>query len=261
MMTLTASVFVASLLGSLHCAGMCGAFLAVAVHSPGAKPSSRLRTQAAYHLGRLVTYVALGIAAGGAGALVDLGSTLSGVGPVAALVAGATMVLFGLVTVLRIAGVSVPRFRAPRFMQSTLLRGHQFASRFGPTARASLIGLFTTLLPCGWLYAFAIVAAGTASPLRGGLVMVVFWAGTLPVLIALGTGVQQLLGSLGRRMPLITSIAVIAAGIYTLSGRAMMDVNRIAARSTDPISHQGHTDHEGPATIDSTPACCAEGEP
>lgn len=251
MTTLVTSVFLASLLGSLHCAGMCGAFLAIAIHSPGDKPQPRWRPQAAYHLGRLMTYVALGVAAGAAGALLDLGSTLSGIGPVAASIAGATMILFGLVTVLRYAGASVPRVKPPAFMQSMLMRGHQFATGFGPLTRASLIGLFTTLLPCGWLYAFAIVAAGTASPLVGGVVMVVFWAGTLPILVALGTGVQQLLGSLGKRMPLITSLAVIAAGAYTLSGRAMLNVNQIAARTHDPIAR---TEAASPA--DSTPACC-----
>jgi sulfite exporter TauE/SafE len=260
MMTLVVSVFLASLLGSLHCAGMCGAFLAVAIHSPGEKKIARWRPQAAYHLGRLITYVALGIAAGTAGALLNLGSTLTGVGPIAASIAGATMIVFGLVTVLRYAGVSVPRFRPPVFMQATLMRGHQFATRFGPMARASLIGLFTTLLPCGWLYAFAVVAAGTASPLVGGLVMIVFWAGTLPILIALGTGVQQLLGSLGKRMPLITSLAVIAAGAYTLSGRAMMNVNRIAARTHDPLAHLSATTESSGSvsTVDSTPACCVK---
>ena len=255
MTTLVTSVFLASLLGSLHCAGMCGAFLAIAVHSPGEKQVARWRPQAAYHLGRLVTYVVLGVAAGAAGALIDLGSTLSGVGPIAASIAGATMILFGLVTVLRYAGATVPRVRPPAFMQSMLMKGHGLAMGYGPLVRAWLIGLFTTLLPCGWLYAFAVVAAGTASPLLGGIVMVVFWGGTLPILVALGTGVQQLLGSLGRRMPLITSIAVIAAGIYTLSGRALMDVNQIAARTHDPISApQAATD----SASDSTPACCVK---
>lgn len=249
MIALAMSVFVASLLGSLHCAGMCGAFLAVAIHTPGDRPTPKWKTQSAYHMGRLITYILLGIAAGTAGALLDLGSSLSGIGPIAASIAGATMILFGLVTVMRLAGVSLPRFTPPAAMQAMLMRGHQFAARFGATSRAGLIGLLTTLLPCGWLYAFAVVAAGTASPLRGGLVMIVFWAGTLPVLVALGTGVQHLMGSVGKRLPLVTSLVVIAAGIYTLTGRTMLDVNAIAARTMDPIH---------PAAVSSKPACCAE---
>lgn len=252
MMTLAVSVFLASLLGSLHCAGMCGAFLAVAIHSPGEARTPRWRPHAAYHLGRLVTYIGLGIAAGAAGALLDLGSTLTGIGPIAASVAGATMIVFGIVTLLRVLGVSVPRFRPPAFMQSLLLKGHQFSAHFGPSVRATLIGLFTTLLPCGWLYAFVIVAAGTASPLRGGAVMIVFWLGTLPVLVAIGTGVQHLLGALGKRMPLITSLTVILAGAYTLSGRAMLNVNRIAANTTSPLAASTATPQS------STPACCVE---
>ncbi len=253
MMAMAISVFLASLLGSLHCAGMCGAFLAVAIHAPGEQVTARWRPQAAYHVGRLITYASLGVASGAAGALIDLGSTLTGIGPIAMSIAGATMILFGLMTLLRVLGVSVPRFRPPAFMQSMLINGHQFSLRFGTTVRASLIGLFTTLVPCGWLYAFAIVAASTSSPIRGGLVMIVFWAGTLPMLVALGTGIRSLLGALGKHMPLITSLTVIAAGIYTLSGRAMMNVGNIIARTNNPLI-QTTTD----SAADSSPACCAK---
>ena len=73
MWPLITSVFVASLLGSLHCAGMCGAFVAFAVgiDDPDAA-RKRARLHAAYNLGRLVTYSVLGAIAGAIGGALDL---------------------------------------------------------------------------------------------------------------------------------------------------------------------------------------------
>src|SRR5206468_320502 len=98
MTALVLGVFLASLLGSLHCAGMCGAFLAIAVTGvgPGESRPRQFPLQAAYHLGRLATYTALGLAAGAAGRLLDLTSVLAGARPVAATLAGATLLAFGL---------------------------------------------------------------------------------------------------------------------------------------------------------------------
>lgn len=57
-----------------------------------------------------------------------------------------------------------------------------------PVVRAAATGLFTTLLPCGWLYAFVVTAAGTGSgtPLHGAALMAVFWLGTLPMMLTVG---------------------------------------------------------------------------
>ena len=81
------------------------------------------------------------------------------------------------------------------------------------------IGLFTTLMPCGWLYTFAIVAAGTGSPLTGMLVMVAFWAGTLPVMtvVVLGAGSMRGRGRwIQAQLPLIMSLLVILTGAFTI---------------------------------------------
>ena len=68
MTAILAAVLAASLVGSLHCAGMCGPFLAFVV---GAGPSaaggpSALRLQVAYHAARGLGYALLGAAAGSA---------------------------------------------------------------------------------------------------------------------------------------------------------------------------------------------------
>ncbi len=215
---LIAAIFLASVLGGLHCAGMCGAFMAFAV-TPGEQPVSRAAAQGAYHLGRLVTYVMLGSIAGAVGSAVDLGASGAGLQRGAAALAGTMMVVFGGAAVLRVMGVRLPRVGVPAAMQRLALAGHRAAFELPPLVRAGATGLLTTLLPCGWLYAFVIAAAGTASAGWGAAAMVVFWLGTLPWMIAVGAGIQGVAGPLKRHLPLVTSVAVVVMGVWTVAGR------------------------------------------
>ncbi len=223
MLALLSAVFLASLLGSTHCAGMCGAFVAFAVGAPGAANAptspSRVALNAAYNLGRLATYVTLGAIAGALGAALDLGGSLIGVQRVAAAAAGAIMVGFGVVALLRHLGVRVPRMPLPNVLLRLARMGHVKALSLSPLARAASVGLLTTLLPCGWLYAFVVVSAGTASPWFGAAAMAAFWIGTLPMMAAVGLGVQSLAGPLRKRLPLATSLLLVAVGMWTLLGR------------------------------------------
>jgi sulfite exporter TauE/SafE len=251
MTALIAAVFIASLLGSMHCAGMCGAFLAFAVGG-----ESRAALHAAYNGGRLITYTLLGAIAGALGAAVDLGGSAAGIQRAAAILAGALMVGFGLIAILRIAGARIPRLPLPAFLRTAVTHGHRRAMNWSPLARAWAIGLLTTLLPCGWLYAFAITAAGTAHPIKGAITMAAFWAGTLPVMVSLGVGVQALTGPLRRRLPLITSLLLVAVGLSTVFGRLTLPA--MAAQPAAPSSIDQLTDHV--QSLDSTEMpCCKDG--
>lgn len=225
MLALFAGVFTASLLGSTHCAGMCGAFAAFAVgaSTPNADPSarpSRFALNAAYNLGRLATYLTLGALAGAVGAALDLGGDLLGLQRAAAFAAGAIMVLFGIVAILRRLGLRLPRAPIPAFLLSAVKAGHARAFHLAPLARAAVVGLLTTLLPCGWLYAFVVTSAATAHPIPAAAVMAAFWLGTLPVMGAIGLGAQALTGPLKKHLPLATSLLLVAVGLWTLLGRA-----------------------------------------
>ena len=261
MITLVTTVFLASLLGSLHCAGMCGPFVAFAVGQPtGENNASRTHLQLAYHGGRLVTYTLLGAAAGATGALLDLTWALAGMQPVAMALAGGLMVGLGCIELLRSRGYRIALFHPPKLLVKTVQRGQRLAMALQPTRRALVIGLLTTLLPCGWLYAFAITAAGTGSPLTGAVVMAVFWVGTLPVLISLGVGLQAALGALGKRLPSVSAIALIAVGLFTLAGRFQLDPSSLAKVVTQQQSTQHLEGSSGPSVPNPNelPPCCQE---
>ncbi len=214
------AVLGASVLGSVHCAGMCGAFLTLSI--AGTDGTRAGVGQAAYHLGRLTTYMALGLVAGFLGSVVDLGGAAFGVRRAAMVVAGVLLAGFGFVHLLRAFGVRVPIARAPkrwaRFVEGVYGR----LMRMPVLPRAFLIGWATTLLPCGWLYAYVVTAAGTGSAVSGALVMAVFWLGTVPALAAVGVGVRAASGRVGRRLPVLMPAIVVALGGWTVAHAVMM---------------------------------------
>lgn len=231
MIALVGAIFLASVVGSLHCAGMCGAFVAIACGRVGAERKSARDAavlQCAYHGGRLLTYVTMGAFAGAAGHLLDLAGKLAGVQPVAATLAGVTMIAFALVTLMRLGGFHLATLHPPAFMSRLLGPAHRAAMRRPPATRAFMIGLFTTLLPCGWLYAFVVTAAGTASPFWGATAMAVFWAGTLPMLVMIGASARRLLGYFGEHLPAVTCLIMVAVGLYTIVSRGLLDPKAMA---------------------------------
>jgi sulfite exporter TauE/SafE len=220
MLPLIIAVLTASVLGSLHCAGMCGGLMFFALGSDKDRTKkARVRLQSAYHGGRFLTYTLLGIAAGAIGQAIDFGGNFMGIQRAAAIFAGTMMIGFGLITLARIKGVKIKHVGVPSILRRFVEKGQQAAFGLAPFNRALTIGLLTTLLPCGWLYAFAFTAAGTASPIWGGITMAAFWMGTLPVMVSLGAGIQFLTGPLHARLPIITASAVVVVGVMTAMGR------------------------------------------
>ncbi|HEX6313520.1 MAG TPA: sulfite exporter TauE/SafE family protein [Gemmatimonadaceae bacterium] len=210
-------IFLASLAGSPHCAAMCGPFLAFA--AAGADPSSpKGGIVGAYQLGRAVSYLTLGAMAGALGAGVERLGAVAGVSRLAAIVAGMAMIAWGVDTILVTRGYR-SRLHAPATLQHALSRVTSRLTRLPGVGRSAVIGAATALLPCGFLYAFVAAAGGMGSPVRGMLVMSVFWAGTLPVMTTLGLGVQRLAGPLRRSLPVVTASVVVAIGLLTIAGR------------------------------------------
>lgn len=207
-------VLVSSLLGSVHCAAMCGGFVCVY-----AGESRGWTSHAAYNGGRLVSYLVVGAIAGVLGSSVNRAGALAGVSRAAAIVSGALLLLWGASLALRSFGVRWPK--APGASLSQRLLGPLLRLTRGRSAtiRAGTVGLLSTLLPCGWLYAFVVTAGGTGRITSALLVMTVFWAGTLPAMLVVGQGLQRLTGPLRTRLPLLTAAAVMVIGALTMAGR------------------------------------------
>jgi uncharacterized protein len=227
--TLLAGIVLASLLGSIHCAGMCGPL--TCLYSGPRGEAARVGAHIAYNAGRLVSYVILGTVAGSIGARVDDLGRFAGVGHLAALVAGCLMIAWAAATIGATLGVHVPISLAPAWARRTLGSVLLSASRQSAEVRALLVGLLTTLLPCGWLYTFVVVAGSTGNAFAGATVMAVFWIGTAPMLLAVGVGAGRLLGPLARRLPVVGATFVLVLGLLTIAGKlhAPADISQTAS--------------------------------
>jgi len=212
-----------SLLGSLHCAGMCGPLAVAACGStPPRSVPIRLNGRVllasgitinttAYHTGRLVGYVSLGAVAGSLGAGVNLAGRLAGLQQAAMVIASGAVILMGLGMLLTGLGLRVHSRGVPAIWRP-LAGAWQAVNRWRPTPRAGAIGLLSGLLPCGWLWVFVVAAAGSGTAPGGAATMLAFWIGTVPVLTLIGSGLARALAPVRARIPVIAGLAIIALG-------------------------------------------------
>jgi uncharacterized protein len=175
-----------------------------------------MRLAVMHSLGRMTTYVALGAIAGLVGSAVNLA------GDLANLQRGATIAAAGLIIgmgVYQIVEVHVTRARARTRGRSPFTAALVRIRPKSAARRSYLIGTLTGLIPCGWLWAFVIAAAGSASPLGGAVTMFAFWLGTVPAMVGVLRLTGPFIARLRARMPAVTAIALIAVGVGTLALR------------------------------------------
>lgn len=219
MIALAGSVFVAGLLGSAHCAGMCGPFACLASGGDASRGSVALKSSASYNVGRFASYVVLGAMAGAAGAGLDRAGSVAGLARPAAVLAGVLLVLWGLASLVAALGVRVPALDVPPALAARVARAVRAVQERPPVVRGLTIGALSAALPCGWLYAFVATSAAAGGALAGAAVMAAFWFGTVPMMMAVGLGAQRLLGPFRRRLPLLTAAVLVVLGIFTVAGR------------------------------------------
>lgn len=217
------AAFIAGLVTSLHCAGMCGPLACTVLPGPGSREDA-LQVSSVYHLSRLTGYATLGALAGG------LGQT-----PLGFLSDSALrwlpwiMVLFFIGLALRIDR-HLPKFTALGRLTWTLQARVRHHSR---VSAAAVLGLATPLLPCGPLYFIVALALLAGSALRGVEVMLAFGLGTLPLLWV----AQFQFNWLRRRLsPLWLSrmriaLALVTAGVISWRLRATLGFS-----GPDPLS-------------------------
>lgn len=167
-----AAAFVAGLVTSLHCAGMCGP-LACSLMPVKGDRSDAQTVSTVYHGARLTSYALLGALAGGLGR-----APLTWVSQSALRWLPWVMVLFFVALALR-WDRHLPKLAAlgrVTFRLQGWLRGR---SR---TEAAAALGFATPLLPCGPLYFLVALALLSGSALHGVEVMLAFGLGTVPLL-------------------------------------------------------------------------------
>jgi sulfite exporter TauE/SafE len=210
------SIITIAILGSFgHCVGMCGgiviAYSSTKVQSNWNKSKQTL-SHILYSLGRVVTYTILGALFGFLGSVTTFNSTTNGLfliftGIVMLLVG---LSLFGKLKFLTLIEHSVSKQVWYQKSFKKLIASNSLMSFY-------LLGMLNGLLPCGFVYFFAITAASTGSALYGALVMLIFGLSTIPALFSLGFFVGLFKQSEFRNLMIkLASIAVILYGIYII---------------------------------------------
>jgi len=148
----------------------------------------------------------------------------------------------GAVQLAAALGAPVPSPGSGRLFRRALVP----LRRRRPTTRAALLGLLTAALPCGWLYAFVLAAAGTGGAAGGALLMVAFWIGTVPMLAGVAALARPLAARLGRHRPLITAAALVVLGLAAIGLRAPMLAHGVPAASSTEAPAAGPTLPDAP---------------
>jgi sulfite exporter TauE/SafE len=211
-------IFLAGLLGSSHCLGMCGGF-ALTVSSNAAGWRANVWRQLLYTCGRVFTYAVLGACAGfGGWRLAKLVPSVIPIPALLSLLAGAFLVYQGLAAagVIGKRGVSGQTGCLAGSFLATFLVGPRLLQVF-------LAGVFTGLLPCGLLYGMLALAASTHALLPAMLTMILFGLGTAPAMML--TGLSGQLVSVSFRRHVFTFAAwclVLTGGVSMVRGAGFL---------------------------------------
>jgi uncharacterized protein len=218
-------------LGSFgHCLGMCGPLTAAfSLSSQTQTWQRKLRFNLLLNLGRLISYVLVGLAIGTIGSILVAGGQLAGVGSGfrrgLAVFTGLLLIWLGLGQIQPQWLPSLPLLHP--LMGKLHDRLSQVMFRLADVSPIGL-GLLWGLMPCGFLYAAQIKAAASSDPQQSALTMLAFGLGTVPMM--LGVGVLTTWLSRDKRSQLfrLGGWVTLTIGILTLS------------RSSDMVDYTGH---------------------
>jgi sulfite exporter TauE/SafE len=169
-----------------------------------------------YNSGRLVSYTAVGILVGALGSVITLSGRFKGV---VQLAAGVFMVIMGInmlgiFPALRRFSMSMPKIFAGKTSGREIQRG------------PLLVGFLNGFMPCGPLQAMQLYALSTGSPIRGGISMLLFCIGTIPLMFALGAVSSALSSAASGDKGKTFSRRVIQAGAILVAALGMVMFSR-----------------------------------
>ncbi|MDD5269271.1 MAG: sulfite exporter TauE/SafE family protein [Methylococcales bacterium] len=169
--------FMAGVLGSGHCLGMCGALVSGYFMKAGA--SRTLLPYFFYQFARIFVYTLVGFAAAALG-VVLVSSGIFG------KFQSILQMSIGFVVIILALGILgwIPFQGSVRLLPMNLLRrGYAESRTKGPLLGATIAGLLNGLMPCPLTFAMAVKATSATTIMEGGLLMLTFGAGTLPTML------------------------------------------------------------------------------
>jgi sulfite exporter TauE/SafE len=197
------TAFMAGLLGSGHCFGMCGGIAtglgSISSNSSNAGTNGPQALSAVlFNLGRLLSYSVLGLLS--AWILGQAGNVLNvpAWGLFLRMLTALMILLIGLQFLFNwhtLAGIERVGAKVWKLILPLAVRA---SSLPGGSGRL-LLGLCWGLLPCGLVYSILLTAASTGFPLSGAAVMFAFGVGTLPSMLGMSLAAPTITSLLSDR--------------------------------------------------------------
>lgn len=182
------TAFVIGIIASLStCMAVVGGLL-LSMSATFAKEGDTTRPQILFHIGRIVAFFILGGVIGAIGSAFQLGITGTFV---IGIIIGLVMLILGLnlLDIFHWTKRLTPSM--PKFLGAKTLTLAKLNHTFIP----ALVGILTFFLPCGFTQSMQIYTLSTGNFLQGGLTMLAFSLGTLPVLALLSFSSFRIQGS------------------------------------------------------------------
>lgn len=204
------SMLALGLFGTGHCLGMCGPLVLAFPASTG-----KFASHAFYHLGRTMTYVAIGAAVGA------VGTGLKYLAPGSNHLAWMVRIQMGfaLVAALFLVWLGLARLKVIEEPSWMLLAqpGAGGILRYALGSKSHrgmfLTGLLFGILPCGLSFAAFARALPSGGAAQGALLLAAFAAGTLPGLLVVGTGASGLARRFSRQSDILSGLLMIVMAV------------------------------------------------
>lgn len=232
------TAFLLGFFGSVHCVPMCGGIVGILAQASG---QTRTRAQAAislaYNSGRITSYTCMGLIVGTLGQLLAQSFDPHTLLPVSRWITAGFMIAFGLYLIGWTNILSVLEKMGHRLWKRIEPLGKRLLPINTPF-KAYRFGLVWGWLPCGLVYSTLAWALTSGDGINGGLLMLSFGLGTLPMLLAMGLASSKLgaiqRSAVSRR---IAGALIIAFAVYQIAV---------------PMDHSAHSAHtsEGTSTVD-----------
>ncbi|HEX6223309.1 MAG TPA: sulfite exporter TauE/SafE family protein [Chryseolinea sp.] len=201
-----AAALIMGFAGSLHCIGMC---------SPLAMAVSNLNRHAVlnrtvYNAGRIATYGLLGIIIGSVTALLPFSKFQN----VVSILLGVILLFVGA----GLLNVNIPVISNPILKLTSLLKKLFSKSLIRKNYKSVFfLGILNGLLPCGLVWIALAYAATLQSPFQSFAFMMLFGAGTLPVMLGLTGILPGVLRRINVNVRQVTSGMLIVSGILLIA--------------------------------------------
>lgn len=205
-MTILISGFVLGIMGSFHCAGMCGP-IAVALPLHGNTIAQKIFGGTLYNIGRTITYGIMGALFG----MLGQGIHLLGFQQNVSVIMGAFMIISVLFPALFRNQYNPDKslFSLVGKLKKTI--GKLFAVRSFQSL--FFIGLLNGLLPCGLVYIAIAGAIGTGNTAEGAVYMILFGLGTIPMMLGISLAGNVLGLAVRQKINKIIPVLVVVVGL------------------------------------------------